>query len=311
MNDALDIPEPVRLKALAMGKAGEAWLAGLAHTLRELAEAWALMLDQPMRGGTEALVVAATTADGCEAVLKVFPPAGAGAARGEVETLLAAGGRGYADVYAFDEVRAAVLLERLGPPLATLHLPIDTQIAIICETLGQAWVAPPKGAHVTTGAEKARGLSAFIEETWHALGKPCPPYVIDTALRYAEAREQSFDPASAVLAHGDAHAWNTLLVPGSEPGRFKFIDPDGLLIERAYDLAIPMREWTDELLAGDPLRLGVARCQRLAALTGVAEEPIWQWGFIERVSTALLCLHVGLEGGREMLAVAERWARAA
>jgi streptomycin 6-kinase len=72
-----------------------------------------------------------------------------------------------------------------------------------------------------------------------------------------------------------------------------------------------MREWTDELLAGDPLRLGVARCRRLATLTGVAEEPIWQWGFIERVSTALLCLHVGLEGGREMLAVAERWARAA
>jgi streptomycin 6-kinase len=311
MNDALDIPDPVRLKALAMGNAGEAWLAGLAHTLRELADAWALVLGPSMRGGTEALVVAATTADGRETVLKVFPPAEAGAARGEVETLLAAGGRGYADVYAVDEVRSAVLLERLGPPLATLQLPVDTQIAIICETLRQAWAAPPNGVHVRTGAEKARGLSAFIEETWHALAKPCPEHVIATALRYAEAREQRFDPASAVLAHGDAHAWNTLLVPGSAPGRFKFIDPDGLLIERAYDLGIPMREWTDELLAGDPLRLGVARCRRLATLAGVAEEPIWQWGFIERVSTALLCLHVGLEGGREMLAVAEHWVQAA
>jgi streptomycin 6-kinase len=311
MNDALDVPEPVRLKALAMGNTGEAWLAGLAHTLPELAHAWALMLGQPMRDGTEALVVEATTADGREAVLKVFPPAGAGAARGEVETLLAAGGRGYADVYAFDEVRAAVLLERLGPPLAALQFPVDTQLAIICETLGQAWVAPPNAAHARTGAEKARGLSAFIEDTWHALAKPCPEHVIDTALRYAEAREQSFAPHSAVLAHGDAHAWNTLLVPGSEPVRFKFIDPDGLFIERAYDLAIPMREWTNELLAGDPLRLGVARCRRLATLTGVAEEPIWQWGFIERVSTALLCLHVGLKGGREMLAVAECWVRAA
>jgi streptomycin 6-kinase len=83
------------------------------------------------------------------------------------------------------------------------------------------------------------------------------------------------------------------------------------LIEPAYDLAIPMREWSEELLAGDPYQLAVARCQRLAMLTGVDEEPVWQWGFIERVSTALLCLKVGLEGGREMLTVAEVCARSA
>ena len=108
-----------------------------------------------------------------------------------------------------------------------------------------------------------------------------------------------------MLAHGDAHAWNTLLVPGSAPQRFKFIDPDGLFIEPAYDLAIPMREWSEDLLAGNPLERAVQRCRRLATLTGVDEEAIWQWGFIERVSTALLCLKVGLAGGRDMLAVAE------
>jgi hypothetical protein len=32
--------------------------------------------------------------------------------------------------------------------------------------------------------------------------------------------------------------------------------PDGLCIERAYDLGIPMREWGAELLAGDPVALG-------------------------------------------------------
>ena len=113
------------------------------------------------------------------------------------------------------------------------------------------------------------------------------------------------------LALGDAHPWNTLLVPGALPGRFKFIDPDGLFVERAYDLAIPMREWSTELLAGDPLLLGVQRCRRLAELTGVDPAPIWQWGFIERTSTGLLCLKVGLEGGHELLTVAERWAQSA
>ena len=309
MNEAIEIPAPVRLKALAAGDIGATWLAGLRHTLSDLAQSWRLTLGQALAGGTEALVVEASMADGRQAVVKLFPPAPPSVAAGELETLLAAGGRGYAAVYAYDEARAAVLLERLGVPLAALGLPVDAQIVIICETLKQAWATPPNGAPFTNGVEKARGLSDFIETTWHTLGKPCPEQIIATALRYAASRAQRFDLRSAVLAHGDAHAFNTLLVPGSAPQRFKFIDPDGLFIERAYDLAIPMREWSDDLLAGDPLGRAVQRCRRLAALTGVDEEAIWQWGFIERVSTALLCLRVGLAGGRDMLAVAEACAQ--
>lgn len=63
-------------------------------------------------------------------------------------------------------------------------------------------------------------------------------------------------------------------MPGDGPRRFKFVDPDGLFIEHAYDLGIPMREWGAELLAGDPLVLGRRRCRLLARLTGVAPEPI-------------------------------------
>lgn len=37
--------------------------------------------------------------------------------------------------------------------------------------------------------------------------------------------------------------------------------------------------------------------------------PIWQWGFIERVSTGLVLLQLGLEAlGREFLQVADLWA---
>jgi streptomycin 6-kinase len=47
------------------------------------------------------------------------------------------------------------------------------------------------------------------------------------------------------------------------------------------------------------------RCRRLAALTGVGLRPIWEWGFMERVSTGLLALAAGWEQvGAEMLAVA-------
>ena len=38
---------------------------------------------------------------------------------------------------------------------------------------------------------------------------------------------------------------------------------------------------------------------------------IWEWGFVERVSTGLLAIHVGADKmGREMLDAAEAWATA-
>lgn len=306
---AIAIPEPVRLKAIAAGPAGAAWLAGLERRAGELATAWGLTIGSALTGGTEGLVLEATMTDGRAAVLKLLPP-GATAGPGELETLCAARGRGYAAVYAVDAAHGAILLERLGLPLATLGLAVDAQIAHLCATLAEAWAAPLPEAALMNGAEKARSLSDFIATTWRQLGQPCPAEVIDTALRYADERARSFDPRRAVLAHGDAHPWNALLVPGSHPQRFKLIDPDGLFIEPAYDLGILMREWTDELLAGDALQLGLQRCRQLAARTGVDAGPIWQWGFVERVSTGLLCLQVGLPGGQEMLTVAQQWVEA-
>lgn len=231
----------------------------------------------------------------------------------ELRTLLIARGRGYARVYRHDAARGAMLLERLGSQLHELGLPLDAQIEAICMTLRQAWTPLTDGGAFTTGAEKARGLADFIVTAWRELGEPCSVRTVDTACSFAEARRRAFDPVSAVLAHGDAHAWNTLVVPGAGDGRrhFKFVDPDGLFIERAYDLGIPMREWGAELLAGDPLVLGRRRCRLLAQLTGVEPEPIWQWGFIERTSTGLLLMKLGLDRlAREFLAVADAWARA-
>ena len=128
---------------------------------------------------------------------------------------------------------------------------------------------------------------------------------IDTVLAYAEERAASFDPGRSVLAHGDAHGWNTLDAGG---GTYKLVDPEGLFSEAAHDLAVPMRESHEELLAGDPLALGIARAHRLGELTGVPVGPIWQWGSIERVSTGLNCLSFGEEQGHGFLAVADRWA---
>ena len=94
----------------------------------------------------------------------------------------------------------------------------------------------------------------------------------------------------------------------SGPGEYKFVDPDGLLAEPALDLSISLREWRDELLAGDPLTLGRERCVLLSALAGVDGEAIWQWGFIEHVSCGLLDLQLGdRTNASQHFAIAESW----
>ena len=45
--------------------------------------------------------------------------------------------------------------------------------------------------------------------------------MIDRALELCERRITSFDPAKAVLVHGDAHGWNTL---DAGAGTYKFVD---------------------------------------------------------------------------------------
>jgi streptomycin 6-kinase len=297
----------VRRKALSQGEAGKAWLAGLPAAVAALAAQWDLSPGRTLPGSTEAFVMGVIMSDGREAVLKLLRP-GSDPGRGELNTFLAARGRGYAEVYAYDEAWDAMLIERLGPDLAELGWSTDAQIKAICATLREAWMPAPTDAAFMNGAEKANSLGAFIEAAWLELGRPCAEQTIRMARCYAGIRRPHFDASHAVLAHGDAHAWNTLLVPRS-PGKFKFVDPVGLFIDRAYDLGILMREWTPDFLTGDPLTLGLRRCRLLAELTGIDPEPIWQWGFLERTANGLLWMQLGEEGAREMLAVADAWAR--
>lgn len=307
---ALGVPEAVLGKVQALGPAGEQWLRDLPERLQALTRAWDLTLGPVLPGGSAAYVVAATTADGADVVLKVHLP-GYDDLSTEIRVLQIAGGRGYVRLLRWDLTQGAMLQERLGPRLSTLGFSTARQMEIICATLEQAWVRAPGIETFPSGADKARWLHAFIGELWQALDRPCSERVIEHALELCDRRAAGFDPARAVLVHGDAHSANTLApyrAPAPAQSGYKLIDPDGLFAERAYDLAILMRDWNQELLAGDPLRLGRERAALLSRLTGEDEELIWQWGCIERVSTGLLLLHTGMAPeGRDYLRVAEAW----
>lgn len=304
--DTIEVPEPVRLRAEADGETGRAWLAELPSLVAGLERDWGLVAGVTLHGGTGGYLAEATLADGTPAVLKLGMPSDEMA--GEMAVLERAGGRGYARLIRRDVGRRAMLVQRLGPRLSQSGLCLDDQMTVICATLREAWTAVASPEVFQTGAEKARWLIDFIRETWEAADRPCSERAVAYALACAQSRLDAFDPAACVLVHGDAHAENTLAAADS-PSGYKFVDPDGLFAEPACDLAIPMREWSEDLLAGDALAQGLARAERLADLTGVDAQAIWRWGAVERMSTGLLATRLGYQpAGREMLAVAEAWA---
>lgn len=309
MGRALQVPTFVLQKAASLGQEGEAWLTHLPEVVARLETRWSVTVGEALSGGSAAFVARVRTADGGEAVLKVALPDPQ--FRAQAWLLERAQGRGYARLLAADLEHDAILLEALGPSLAQLGFPVERQLEILSAMLTRAWEVPPREEPTQAAVEdKARSLHELVSRLWVELGRPCPEKVLTQALRYAERRVAAAEPGRAVLVHGDPHPANALQVrtprAGAEPG-FVFVDPDGFLAEPAYDLGVVLREWSSELLAGDAPTVARRYCQLLARHTGVEEQAIWEWGFLERVSSGLYALSFGAEElGRPMLATAAR-----
>lgn len=302
----LTVPELVRRRALANGAAGQAWLDSLPDVVGELATRWGLHLGRPYTGGTASFVTDATDGGGRACVLKVAMPLD----MDELDTFhrsvlvhQLAEGRGCAQLIEHDLDVAAMLLERLGPDLGSFGLDVDDVIAAVVDTLQTFWRPAPADAPLQTGAAKAAWLASYTVATWESSGRPCSREVIDRAVHYCEERAAAYDPQGAVVVHGDAHGWNTLR---AADGTYKFVDPEGLRSDRAHDLSVVMREYNEPLLAGDTARLTRERADRLAQRCGIDPEPVWQWGYVERVATGLANLRdFGADAGAPFLEVAQ------
>lgn len=299
--------ELARQRAESSGAVGRRWLADLPDVVAALSERWDLSLGRSFDGGTAAYVVEATEPDGRECVLKV-------AMLLEDEDRVAfdrsvlvhglADGRGCAELIAHDDDLRAMLLERLGPNLHDLGLQVPDILDGVADTLCTFWRPVTADMALLTGADKAEWLARFIVSTWEALDRPVDKKVIDLAVALCDARAAAFDPERAVLVHGDAHGWNTVAVGD---GSYKFVDPEGVRSSREHDLAVPMREYNEPLLAGDTAALVRERAEHLARRCEVDPDAVWEWGFIERVSTGLIAqLHFTDDSGLPFLEVSER-----
>ncbi|WP_201378931.1 aminoglycoside phosphotransferase family protein [Ktedonobacter sp. SOSP1-52] len=294
------VPNRVRQRANQSGPQAERWLRELPQLIVDLERHWELRIGRPLSGGSSAYVARAKTADGNDAVVKLGMPNGDFAE--EIDTLVRARGQGYVRILQFDYDRRAILLEQLGPSMVDLKLPPERTIILLCTMLKQAWLMPlAAGQTIAAPDYKAQTLAQLITDLWEKLERPCFEGLISQALKFARRRMAAFDPGRCVVAHGDPHPANALQVStprvGAESG-FVFVDPNGFLCEPEYDLGVVLRDWCSELLAApDTVVLARKYCRLLADESGFDEASIWEWGFIERVSTGL---YISAYGSREL-----------
>ncbi len=308
----VDLPDAVRRRAAAAGSIG--WLDALPQLISDLCADWQLTLGQTYNDATEAYVADVTRADGSAAVLKVLLPSETQDASDEIAVLRLADGAGCAQLFAADEARGALLLERLGRPMAELDLSLVERRRHLADAAQRLWQKIPQQSFIN-GAEKGLWLKDMIEQQWQQLDQPCSRAVIDHALRCADRRIAAHHDFRAVLVHGDIHAWNALEVLDRAPGapRFKLVDPDGLHAEAEYDLGVILREDPEELLQvaecnGEAGALAASwqAARDMAAVTTCNPTAIWEWSVVERVSTGLVCCQIGVQPvGADMLAAAE------
>ncbi len=196
MEFPLSVPELVHQRALANGAAGRRWLERLPELVSALAARWDLRLGQTLDGGTASYVVTATDGVGRACVLKLGMPLDTDepdAFARSVRVHQLADGRGCAKLFDHDLSIPAMLLERLGPNLHDLKLPLPRVLDVIAATLHDFWRPVGPDSHLPTGADKAAWLARYVDTTWMALGRPCDRAVIDRAIALCDRRASAFD----------------------------------------------------------------------------------------------------------------------
>ena len=251
------------------------------RVVRPVCQAWSLVVDGWLGGGSGIPPLTVRRAGGGAAVLKIAEP---GSLDGQARVMTAAAGHAYARVLLWDADRGALLLERLGHDLWTEEPGLAGQARVLVPLLQDAWRVPLDSGQPFEG--KAAGLRAILADLGPRYGAAHPHAV---AVAADLAGELAASERPEVVCHGDPHALNVL----RSGSGWALIDPDGFVGERAYDLGVVLRDGCRELRAAEVARPGAARhrlaeqCRRLAGSAGADPERVWRWAFVERVTTGL------------------------
>jgi len=286
LNNPFVLPDSVRGNVIhVFGDAGRDWLERLPAVTAELVSRWRLRPSGPAYGGgTHALVIPVSLADGAAAVLKV--PFMDDENRLEAAALRCYGGDGAVRLYEVDPGTGALLLERAEPGTSLAdHPDRDEAIDTMCALLGRLR-RPVAGSHrfpsVTDLVKRWSGDWPAVHD---GFGRPFPDELVLEALRVA--RQLATPATHEVLVNRDPHLGNALAAQ-REP--WLLIDPKPLVGEPAFDGGYLLLG----LLGGETTRDSAAHlADRVAAGLGVAAMRVRAWALTRAIENAMGALEDG------------------
>lgn len=238
-----------------------AWLDALPRLVRECAELWSLELEEPV-DTPHSLVVPAG-----DVVLKLNAPSHAEADR-EADALALWAGEGAVRLFARDDERRALLLERCVPG-TRLRDAGAGEVDVIAELLPRLQIDAGDAHPFALLADEADRWSDEVPRRYAGAGRPFERSLLTAALDVY----RTVDRAATVLVNQDLHGGNVLAAQ-REP--WLVIDPKPLVGEREVEASGLLRNaksvsrWLDALAD-----LGLDR--ERARGWGVAHNLAWAW----------------------------------
>ncbi|MGX5680486.1 aminoglycoside phosphotransferase family protein [Schumannella luteola] len=254
------------------GEIKAAWEAEAAGLVATMLERWHLTPGEAFTGGEAAAVLAATTADGADVVLKVgFPHH---EAVGEALALEAWSPALAPRVLRQDAWTWSLLLERVHPgiPLSRAGLPAREALEVVGDLLARLHAHP-----VPDGVPGIRE----VVDVWleHAAQTPPPPDApagLDLAVRarLADAVELLDTDRGRALLHGDANPGNLLL---GRAGSWLAIDPKPMSGDPEFDFGPAVEQIDDPWSHLDPLPVVESHLRALVGATGSSWDRALRW----------------------------------
>jgi streptomycin 6-kinase len=182
----------------------------------------------------------------------------------------------------------ALLLERVvpGTPLSDLFPDEDAcATRIAAKLVKMLHQAPIPETHSFPSLEQV--IPDFTKDP-----HPLAPFIAHA--RTLRSRLLSTQPKQKFLLHGDFHAGNILLSSNSDT--LIVIDPEGLVGDPLYDLAVYIRNPKTELITNPQAHVIVKnRINSFAQLLGYDAQRIYDWVYLQAVTSAYWSVEDGLD----------------
>jgi streptomycin 6-kinase len=297
-----ELPEKFTGNVLDLcGEAGERWLSDLPRLIEEIESGWRLKTEKPFRNLSYNFVAPCFFAGGGEAVLKIAPPLDNPEISSEARFLQMANGDGAVKLFALDESRRAILLEKLTPGENLKEAcrrdeskAVEVAIPIIRKLIKK----PPPGLPF-------RKLDGWFTDFFAKAARTKFPFEFQNKAREFYERLNSAS-SRKFLIHGDLHHENVLSSATREP--FLAIDPKGIVGDVGYETAVFLNNhlWWLASQADVKEKLDDA-VRRFSEAFAIEPRDLQKWAYAQTVLSAWWTFDENGENWESVLAFAEFW----